>query len=79
MQKLIKPSRNFNNNRYLRRKELQKHINWLRDVLGYQKFSNEVIFSFRDLIYSINYYKKELNKTLKEIEKIEQGSFPFGT
>lgn len=75
---IIKPFKPLSTNVYVKRTQLKENIETLRDILQNQKFTNHIVYDFRLLIDSINFYKKELAKTEKDISDMEQLNFAFG-
>lgn len=78
MQTVIQPKVIFSSNIYSKKSQLVNHIQYLRDILQNQKFTNEIIYSNRLLIDSIKYFKSLLKQVENEILIHEQRCFPFG-
>ena len=74
----IKPLRPLSSNKYSKRLQLQDHIQFLKDVLNNQKFSNEILYDNNRIIDSIKYYNNMLEHLIRDIKVFEVQCYPFG-
>ncbi len=79
MHTVIQPKQILSTNIYSKKTQLVNHIQFLKDVLQNQKFTNEYIYHNQDLIKSIKYFKSKLKQLEHEILRHEQTHFPFGS
>ena len=71
-------SKSLSRNIYVRRSQIINRIDKLRQIHDNQKFSNDITYSFNDILASINYYKINLRSTNQEIDLQEKAAFSFG-
>jgi len=66
----IKFGENLSTNPEVRKIQVQRIIKNLRDTYQAQKFGNEIFYTFSHLKQSIEYWKKELKRINKTLERL---------